>query len=243
MNSSATDESSELARQKALLISALKNEGILKSENIERAFSDVRREDFAIDPVGAIGAYFDEPLPLGDSGQTISAPHMVIIMLEELRLNLGQKVLEVGSGTGYNACLLGHIVSGGGRFKHAELVTTVERNGKLCKLAQKNVERAGFQEVVKVIEGDGSLGYPPRSESAIYDRITVTAGAPFVPKTLVCQLKPGGIMLIPVGNAGFQTLYRITKPSIAGNKRDEFTKERIVDCMFVPLVGENAYKQ
>jgi protein-L-isoaspartate(D-aspartate) O-methyltransferase len=235
-----SDQETELAHQKDELISSLKRQRVLKSKVVEEAFLEVRREDFALDAISKGQAYFDEPLPLGETGQTISAPHMVAIMLEELRLSREQNVLEIGTGTGYNAALIAHVVSGGGELKK-HLVTTIERNSLLASKAKDNIERAGFAKVVRVIEGDGSLGYPPRYESPIYDRVTVTAGAPSVPKFLEAQLKVNGILLIPVGSASFQTLYRVTKHSDKQN-RILLERERLMDCMFVPLVGEDAHQ-
>lgn len=226
-----------LSREKRDLIDSLKRQRIIKSEAVEKAFLVIRREDFVWNDTSKQEAYFDEPLPLGDTGQTISAPHMIAIMLEELHLSPGQKILEVGSGTGYNACLLAHIVSSGGMKRSQQLITTVERDQELAEAARRNIERAGYAETIRVVTGDGSLGFPPRAESGIYDRVIVTAGAPSVPPFLEKQLKNKGMMLIPVGNLPYQTLFRITKVNESRMRR-----EKLVTCMFVPLVGENAYK-
>ncbi len=223
------------------LIRSLRNERILKSKNIEKALESIRREDFLWKNYPLSEAYVDEPLPLGGTGQTISAPHMVAIMLEELGLARGQKVLEIGSGSGYNAALLGFIVSEGTKIS-TQLVTTVERDQELSRFAQENIRKAGLSNVVEVVRGDGSLGYPPRANEPIYDRILVTAGAPHIPHFLEKQLKVGGILLIPVGNFSYQTLYKIRK-SIKGKEgKTELTREELMACMFVPLVGEEGYR-
>jgi protein-L-isoaspartate(D-aspartate) O-methyltransferase len=239
-----SDQKNHLLSQKEDLITSLRREGILKTEPVEKALRAVPREDFIYDSATREEAYFDEPLPLGNTGQTISAPHMVTIMLEELCLAKGQRILEVGTGTGYNACLLAYIVSGGTDSISEKLVTTVERSELLAETARRNIERSGFAEIIEVIVGDGSLGYPPRSEGENYDRIVVTAGAPKSPPHLEKQLKPGGILLIPIGNLPYQTLFRITKEARAGAsgvKHSEIRRKRLMPCMFVPLVGENGY--
>ncbi len=226
------------------MIASLRREGILKTEAVEEALRAVPREDFVYDSLTREQAYFDEPLPLGDTGQTISAPHMVTIMLEELRLAKGQRVLEIGTGTGYNACLLAYMVSRGTGSASGKLVSTVERLEELAESARTNIERAGFSEIVEVIVGDGSLGYPPRSNSENYDRIVVTAGAPKSPPYLEKQLKVGGILLIPIGNLPYQTLFRITKEARSGSggvTHSEIRREHLMACMFVPLVGENGF--
>jgi len=210
------------------LVEQLKREGILKSKKIVDAFKKVPRELF-VWPGYEDQAYLDMPLPLGDTGQTISAPHMVAIMLEELRVEEGQKVLEIGAGSGYNAALLAELVGPRGK------VITVERIPELVSFARKNIERAGYSSIVKVVYGDGTLGYPPRMEKEIYDRIIVTAAAPHPPRYLITQLKEGGIMLIPIGPHGYQELTRIYKRS------GRIVKENLGGCVFVPLIGEDGY--
>ena len=176
-------------------------------------------------------AYDDTPLPLGDTGQTISAPHMVAIMLEELRVKPGHFVLEIGAGSGYSSALLAEIVAPDGR------VVTVERIPELATFAKRNLRKVGLHNLVQVVVGDGSLGYPPKLEREIYDRIVVTAAAPRRPKYLLSQLKRGGVMLVPIGPIGYQQLVRITK------KQDgSILEENLGECVFVPLIGENGFK-
>jgi protein-L-isoaspartate(D-aspartate) O-methyltransferase len=233
-----------LSESKEDLILSLKREGILKSKKIEKALNQIRREDFIWPGYPKGEAYFDVPLPLGDTRQTISAPHMIVIMLEELELEVGQKVLEVGAGSGYNAALLGFITSGGLLKGSETFVTAVEINETLVKFASENIKRAGLADLVSIQEGDGSLGFPENSKEEIYDRILVTAGAPHVPRLLEKQLKPGGILLVPVGNLPYQTLVKETKrrKSEGINKEQaEFIRKESTPCMFVPLIGKDAY--
>jgi len=166
-------------------------------------------------------AYDDRPLPVGE-GQTISAPHMVAMMCDYLGLEKGQKVLEIGAGTGYHACVIARIV-------HPGRVLSVERIESLGQRARANLERAGC-EGTEVVVGDGTLGY---EKEAPYDRILVTAGAPEVPPPLIDQLKPGGRLVIPVGGRFVQDLVRIVK-----GRDGEIFREDLGGCAFVPLVGE-----
>jgi protein-L-isoaspartate(D-aspartate) O-methyltransferase len=178
---------------------------------------------------------------LGGTGQTISAPHMVVIMLEELALAPHLKVLEIGGGSGYNAAVMGHMVSAG-RYKTTEpLVFSVERVPELAKFAERNIDRLGMSKVVRIVEGDGSLGYPQESSEPTYDRILVAAGAPRIPYYLKKQLKYGGLMEVPVGGFGFQKLKKFRKDRDEESGRERFSEEDIVDCAFVPLVGQDAH--
>jgi len=210
--------------QRRILVKNLKEEGLIRSEAVESAFLKVPRERF-VWPDQVDNAYLDTPLPLGKTMQTISAPHMVAIMLEELELTRGLKVLEVGCGSGYSAALMAEIVGPEG------LVVSVERLPELVEFAERNLRATGYAEVVKVVQGDGCLGYPPRSEDEIYDRVVVTAAAKTVPKYLKKQTKEGGILLIPVGGSWSQTLKKFIKISA-----DRFDVREITECAFVPLI-------
>ena len=226
------------------LIMALRREGALKpSGEVEAAIRSVPREEFIWPGTPKFTAYFDEPQPLGSTGQTISAPHIVALMLEELELSPGLKVLEIGGGSGYNAALIGHIVSARSKETAPQepLVISVERGHELAEFAKANLMRVGLAGVVRVIEGDGSLGYPQQSCEELYDRIVVAAGAPRVPIYLRRQLKVGGIMIIPIGGINYQKLTKITKKEGARPGAVEFHSREIIDCMFVPLVGSDAH--
>jgi protein-L-isoaspartate(D-aspartate) O-methyltransferase len=224
---------------KSNLIETLQREGFLRSELVKQALLQIRREDFVW--TGFQGeAYYDEPLPLGETGQTISAPHMVAIMLEEAELNEGLKVLEVGAGSGYNAALIAQIVTAGRtRLPSESLVTTIEKNPKLVEFARANIQRSGLGKFVNVVEGDGSLGYPQRSDVELYDRIIVTAGASVIPPYLTKQLKVGGLLLMPVGHAHFQNLVKLRKLQNPEGKI-ELREQKLMPVMFVPLIGEGA---
>jgi len=153
---------------------------------------------------------------------------MVAIMDEALELKEGLKVLEVGAGSGYHAATIAEIVGPTGHVYAVELVE------KLVRLARKNLERAGYSELVTLVQGDGSLGYPDR---APYDRISVTAAAPKVPRPLIEQLGTEGILVIPVGGKWFpQELVKIRK------KPDgQLEQIRLGGVAFVPLLGKEGF--
>jgi protein-L-isoaspartate(D-aspartate) O-methyltransferase len=226
-----------LNESRADLISSLRSERILKSKIVEEALLAVPREQFLWPDTPKSLAYLDEPVPLGDTGQTISAPHMIVTMLEELELSPYLRVLEVGAGSGYNAALISFIVSRGVSKPKERLVVAIERNSSLVSFARRNLERVNLTDYCTIIEGDGSLGYPQESESEIYDRIIVAAGAPRIPVFLKKQLKVGGIMEVPVGSESFQRLMIVNKMT-----RGELKQRRSVDCVFVPLVGRDAHQ-
>ncbi|MDA4129822.1 MAG: protein-L-isoaspartate(D-aspartate) O-methyltransferase [Thaumarchaeota archaeon] len=232
-----------LQESKRNLLESLRIEGIMKSRSIEEALLSVPREAFLFPDTSSAMAYQDEPIPLGNSGQTISAPHMVVMMLEELELHPGLKVLEVGGGSGYNAALIGSIVSKGIAQRIPEpLVTSIERDENLTEFARKNLEKVGLSKIVRIISGDGSLGYPKESEEEVYDRIIITAGAPRVPRFLKSQLKKDGILLAPVGGRTYQKLMKLRKLENRSGKI-EFQETHAVDCMFVPLIGADAHQR
>ena len=147
----------------------------------------------------------------------------------------------MGGGSGYNAALLGYIASEGGKRNDRKMVISIERDRALVQFANENIRRVGLEQVVEIIEGDGTLGYPQESTEAIYDRIVVAAGAPRVPRFLKWSSKPGGILEVPVGNRSFQKLLRLRKTKLETG-REEITTENLVDCMFVPLIGEDGYR-
>lgn len=177
----------------------------------------------------------DTPLPIG-FGQTISAPHMVSIMNEALQLEVGMKVLEVGSGSGWHAATIAEIVAPreAPRSEYGH-VYTVEIVQGLADLARKNIRNTGYSDRVTIYCGDGSKGYP---EKAPYDRILVTAAAPTVPSPLIEQLKPNGIMLVPVGSVSLlQNLIKVVKESDGKVKH-----ENLGGVAFVPLTGEYGHQ-
>jgi protein-L-isoaspartate(D-aspartate) O-methyltransferase len=168
-------------------------------------------------------SYADYPLPVGE-GQTISQPYMVALMTQCLELKGGGKVLEIGTGSGYQAAILREI---------AAEVYSVERYDTLAQKARELLDGLGYKDI-KIKVGDGTEGW---DEFAPYDGIIVTAGAPSVPAPLVEQLAEGGIMVIPVGGAFSQELLLIRK------NQGEITQEIICGCTFVPLVGKYGWQE
>ncbi len=167
-------------------------------------------------------AYSDRPLPIG-YGQTISQPYIVALMTEALELRGDERVLEVGTGSGYQAAILAEL---------AKQVYSVERMPELAKRARRILDRLGYGNVL-IRVGDGSKGWPER---APFDAIIVTAGAPKVPKALLQQLKIGGRMVIPVGDEQSQELLKIVR------LKDGFQQEELGGCRFVKLIGEEGWR-
>jgi protein-L-isoaspartate(D-aspartate) O-methyltransferase len=168
-------------------------------------------------------AYDDTPLPLGE-GQTISQPYMVAWMTELLELEGREVVLEVGTGSGYQAAVLGVL---------AKKVYTIERIPQLADEARKILDQLGLDNI-EIVVGDGSKGL---KEHAPYDRILVTAGSPSVPQVLVEQLGDGGRLIIPVGPASMQMLTVVTRHG------SEIETHEVGGCVFVPLVGMYGWEQ
>jgi protein-L-isoaspartate(D-aspartate) O-methyltransferase len=197
--------------------------GTIRDGAVREAFLKVSREAFL--PAGERGdAYDDTPLPIGE-GQTISAPSMIAIMLEEARLRPGERVLEIGTGSGYHAALLGALVG-------PRNVVSIERVEALAARARSNLDSSGFGDVTVVV-GDGSLGYP---EGAPYDCIMATAAAPRIPERWAEQLSPRGRILAPIGPRHGQVLVVATRRADATLDIREGTP-----CAFVPLVGAQAW--
>ena len=168
-------------------------------------------------------AYEDNALPIGE-GQTISQPYMVALMTEKLGLKGGEKVLEIGAGSGYQAAILAEI---------AGQIITIEKVPQLAEKARLKLDELDYKNI-KVIVGDGTLGLP---DEAPFDGIIVTAGAPFVPQPLIDQLADGGRIVIPVGERYLQTLLVMTKQG------EKLINEDSIGCIFVPLIGKHAWPQ
>ncbi len=216
------------------MVERLVRVGIIKSKEVERAFLKVPREEFVWYNMKHL-AYEDTPLPLGNTGQTISAPHMVAIMLEELELVKGLRVLEIGAGSGYSAALMAEIVQPNDD-KNKGHVISIERVKDLINFAKENLKRTGYSDRVSIVFGDGTLGYPKRREEMLYDRIVITAASPHIPRYLKAQLKENGIILAPIGNTFMQTLVKAIK------RKGDLEFREVCGCMFVPLIGEDGFR-
>lgn len=198
----------------------LRRRGI-KDQRVLNAMLAIPREDF-VSAKDRSRAYTDAPIPIG-YGQTITQPYMTALMAQALTLNGSEKVLDVGTGSGYHAAVLGRL---------ARRVISVERIPKLVALARANLNRAGCAENITVVCGDGSLGYPPE---APFDAISVAAGSPEVPRALLDQLRDPGRLVIPVGNRLNQDLYFVQK------KNGQILTKTLTGCRFVPLVGHQGW--
>ena len=200
--------------------SQLKARGILNPPVLE-AMASVPREDFLPEDRRS-WAYRDRAVPLG-LGQTVSQPYIVAAMTEALRLGPEDRVLEVGTGSGYQTAVLSSIAS---------VVFSFERLGDLQSEAEERLSALGISNV-RFRVGDGSLGWP---DEAPFDAVIVTAGAPSVPPALKQQMtEEGGRLVIPVGSRHEQSLIRYTR---TGN---EYVTERLMNCAFVPLVGSEGW--
>lgn len=212
-------------------------EGILKSRKCIEAFRRVPREEFVWTGFKE-DAYYDTPLPLGSTGQTISAPHMCAYLIEELELEIGNIVLEIGGGSGYQAALIAECIAPLDIDKNLwGHVYTIEINKELWEFALNNLEKTSYLNRVDVIYGDGSLGYPPLDKKERYDKILLTASAPRIPPPLIKQLKRGGILIAPTGRGFLQDLVKLFK-----RKNGTVVKKHLTKVAFVPLRGRFGWK-
>jgi protein-L-isoaspartate(D-aspartate) O-methyltransferase len=192
------------------------------NEKVLEAMREIPRHLFVPEQQRAY-AYEDFPLPIGE-GQTISQPHIVALMTEMLQLKGHEKVLEIGTGSGYQAAVLSKI---------AKEVYTIEKIESLGLEAERLFKELGYKNI-KVKIGDGTEGW---SEYAPYDGIIVTAGSPKIPEPLIEQLGENGRIIIPVGNSFSQDL-------IIGEKiKGELIKRTICGCVFVPLIGKHGWEK
>jgi protein-L-isoaspartate(D-aspartate) O-methyltransferase len=210
----------KLLRQ-IMISDQLANRGI-DDFKVLQAFREVPREIFVSDDLKEY-AYQDSPLSIG-SGQTISQPYIVALMTQLLEIKAGEKILEIGTGSGYQAAILLNI---------GAKVFGVERCPDLAKKAKEKNNFLGYTIKLKI--GDGTLGW---SEFAPYDKIIVTAAAPKVPQNLLEQLAVGGRLVIPVGSRFSQELTVIAKKG-----KDEFRSKAVCGCVFVPLIGEEGWDE
>jgi len=194
----------------------------VKDDRVVSAMRKVPRHEFLPEAIRGM-AYQDSALPLGEA-QTMSQPYMVALMSELLGLKGTERVLEIGTGSGYQTAVLAEL---------CEKVYTVERIKPLAERARANLDRLGYRSVaIKVY--DGTYGW---KEMSPFDAIMVTAGAPDVPAPLVDQLREGGRMVIPVGERYGQVLLKVVKTSSGP------VTERNIPCTFVPLIGSHGWKE
>jgi protein-L-isoaspartate(D-aspartate) O-methyltransferase len=207
-------------QRKLMVETQLRARGIT-DERVLHALGRVPREEFVPEEYRQ-DAYADAALPIGE-GQTISQPYMVALICQELALQGDERVLDVGTGSGYQAAVLAEL---------AREVVSIERHERLADWARQNLARAGYADRVEVHVGDGSLGWPER---APYGAIAVAAAAPGLPRALYDQLAEDGRMVLPVGTRHGQRLEVVVRtpegPRVA----------RSVPCRFVPLVGEQGF--
>ncbi len=209
----------EIARER--LIKKLREKGI-SDEHVLDALRTVPRHLF-VDSMLYSQAYDDNALPIG-SGQTISQPFVVALMTQLLSLGKDDKILEIGTGSGFQTAVLAQF---------SRRVYTIERNRDLGDAARKRLREMGYENVVFKV-GDGSHGWPG---NAPFDRIIITAGAPVLPPSLAGQLSEGGIMVVPVGDKQYQELQRFEKTE-SGLK-----KTSAGGVVFVPLIGQEGWEQ
>jgi protein-L-isoaspartate(D-aspartate) O-methyltransferase len=210
-----------LRERREMVDNQLRKRGI-QDPRVLAAMLEIPREEFVPLPFQS-SAYGDDPIPIG-YGQTISQPYMTALMAEVLELRGDETVLEVGTGSGYAAAVLGVL---------AARVISVERIPELARLARYHLLRTGRAENVLVICGDGSLGYAPLSP---YDAISVAAGAPDVPPALLEQLSDPGCLVIPVGECSDQELRVMWK------RAGQIESRVATLCRFVPLRGDEGWR-
>jgi len=205
---------------RARLIESLSTE--IKDKRVLDAMARVPRECF-VSPESRHSAYEDRPLPIGLE-QTISQPFIIALMTEALELTGSEKVLEIGTGSGYQAAILAEL---------ARSVITVERLPALAEAAKRTLDSLGYRNI-KIHLTEETLGW---LRGAPYNAIMVTAGAPRVPADLLAQLAIGGRMVIPVGSRYLQELYKITR------HKKKNTVQNLGGCRFVSLIGKNAWEE
>lgn len=193
----------------------------IKKEKVINAFLKVPREKFVPKEMKKF-AYDDSPLPIGE-GQTISQPYIVALMTEILDVEGEEKVLEIGTGSGYQSAILAEIGCE---------VYSVEKIPSLAVRARKIFQQLGYRVKIKI--GDGTLGW---DEYAPFDRIIVTAAGPDIPPSLISQLEEEGKLVMPVGDRFSQDLIRLTKT------KEGLLKESFGGCQFVPLIGKEGWKE
>ena len=196
----------------------------IRDPKLLEALRQVPREEF-VSPGYGSEAYGDHPLPI-ESGQTISQPYIVALMIEAANIAPGDRVLEVGAGSGYAAAVISRV---------AKEVIAIERKPELVELARERMQRLGYGNV-SIVEGDGTRGWP---DGAPYDAILAAASGSHVPQPLIDQLAPGGRLVMPVGSrAWIQQLVKLTNLPDGQTER-----EKLGEVRFVPLIGEEGWDE
>jgi protein-L-isoaspartate(D-aspartate) O-methyltransferase len=210
------------AERDAMIERQLRRRGIGERQILD-AFRQVPREEFISDEYAHL-AYGDHPLPI-EANQTISQPYIVALTIQAARIKAGDKVLEVGSGSGYAAAVISRI---------AAKVIGIERQHDLVEVSRERLKRLGYDNV-EIVEGDGTRGCP---EYAPFDAIVAAASGSHVPKAFIEQLSDGGCIVMPVGDPGWvQELVKVTKRADGSVERQNLGGVR-----FVPLIGEEGWK-
>jgi len=207
--------------QRRRMVDLIASRGV-KDRRVLEAMANVPRHLFVPEEFRPL-SYEDKPCPIG-SGQTISQPTMVALMTEQLELTPQSKVLEVGTGSGYQTAILCEL---------AGSVYSIERLSSLADAARDLLKQLGYSNLT-VRVGDGSAGWP---EAAPFDRIAAAASAPLLPEPLILQLAEGGRLVLPIGAAEGQTLVLVEK------KEGRVTARDLCKCLFVPLIGSHGWKE
>jgi protein-L-isoaspartate(D-aspartate) O-methyltransferase len=209
------------AEREEMVERQLRRRGITQPEIVD-AFRAVPRETF-ISPEFAHLAYGDHPLPI-EAQQTISQPYIVALMIQAAEIKPGDAVLEIGAGSGYAAAVISHI---------AGRVIAIERQSELVAVARERLRQLGYDNV-EIVEGDGTRGCP---DAAPFDAILAAASGSHVPQRLIDQLKPGGRLVMPIGEpGGVQKLVKVTKEQDGTIQQSDLGAVR-----FVPLIGEEGW--
>jgi protein-L-isoaspartate(D-aspartate) O-methyltransferase len=220
MTATMTNSSAE---REAMVERHLRRRGIAEPHIVD-AFLSVPREEF-VSPANAHLAYGDHPLPI-EAGQTISQPYIVALMIQAAAIKPGDKVLEVGAGSGYAAAIMSRI---------ADKVIGIERQHELVEVASERLRRLGYDNV-EIVESDGTKGWP---DEAPYDAILAAASGSHVPQGLIAQLAPGGRLVMPIGSPGWaQELVKVTK-----HEDGVLKQENLGGVRFVPLIGEEGWRE
>lgn len=219
----------ELLREKLNVLSKLRFHNIKITERMKKAFLNVPREEFVL-PKYKNRAYIDTPLPI-HAGQTISAIHMVMIYVSPSCTDpqIGETVLEIGAGSGYNAAIFAEMVAPEG-VENPGHIYAIEIIPELAEFAKDNIERSGYTDCVTILESDGGNGYPEKSP---FNIISVAAASKLIPPPLQEQIAFNGRLVIPINKMLYQELVLITKDE-TGN----ISKKNLGGVAFVPLTGK-----